>query len=127
MGSAVFVLDFAARPGRAAVQGDDPIVARVHQRRRQQEVRRGAVAGDGSVVDDGNAQQRLDVDVVGLGLERVPEEDDEVDALFDNACADLLIAPERTVRNRITSRLSSAASRAPVVPVAYSSCPANVP
>jgi len=49
-------------------------------------------------VDDGNPQQRLDVDVVRLRLERIPEEDHEIDPSFHDARADLLVAAERTAQ-----------------------------
>ena len=55
------------------------MVLLAHQRTRENEVGCGAVAGDRHVVDDGDAQERLDVDVMGVRLERIPEEDDEID------------------------------------------------
>jgi hypothetical protein len=38
-------------------------------------------------VNDGNAEQRLDIDVVRVWLERIPEENHEVHATLDDACA----------------------------------------
>lgn len=49
-------------------------------------------------MDDRDPEQRLDVHVVRVRLERIPEEDDEVDPPFDNARADLLIAAERAAQ-----------------------------
>jgi hypothetical protein len=39
-----------------------------------------AVAGDRHIVEDGKTQERLHVDVVRLRRERVPEEEDGIDA-----------------------------------------------
>ena len=52
----------------------------------------GFVGGDGDVVDHRDPEQRFDVGVVGLGLERIPEKDDEVDLPFRDLGADLLVA-----------------------------------
>ena len=79
----------------AVVLDDEALVRLLHQRAREQEVGRRPVAGDGRVVDDRHPQQRLDVDVVRLRLERVPEEDHEVDAPLGDRRADLLVAAER--------------------------------
>jgi len=66
----------------------------VHQRAREKKVGGGAVAGDRDVADDGKSKERFDVDVVWLGLKRIPEEDDEVDPSFGDCGADLLVAAE---------------------------------
>jgi hypothetical protein len=47
-------------------------------------------------VDHRHPQQRLDVDVVRLGLERVPEEDHQVDAPLGDRRPHLLVAAERS-------------------------------
>lgn len=47
---------------------------------------------------DGDAEQRLDVHVMRLGLERVPEEDREVDSTFHDPRTGLLIAAERAAK-----------------------------
>ena len=66
------------KPGN--VVRHDSIVRLAHQGGRDQEIRRGTVAGGRDVVQHGDAQQGLDVRVVRQRLERVPEEDQEVDA-----------------------------------------------
>ena len=71
------------------------MVLLAHERAGEHEVGRGAVAGDRDVVDDGDAQQRLDVDVVRVRLQRIPEEDHEVDPALSDRRADLLIAAQR--------------------------------
>jgi hypothetical protein len=74
------------------VVGHSSLVRAGHQRRADHEVGRGAVTGDGDVPHDRDPQQRLDVRVVGLGLERVPEEDQEVDAAVGDHRPDLEVA-----------------------------------
>src|SRR5688572_17009091 len=71
------------------------LVAPPHQGGRQEEVGRRAITRNRDVVDNGNAQQRLDIDVVWMGLQRIPEEDDEIDSPLDDARANLLVAPQR--------------------------------
>ncbi len=83
------------RSGHPAVVGLEALVAAVHQRRGDQEVGGGAVAGHRDVPHHGDAQQRLDVRVVRLRLERVPEEDQDVDLALRDLGADLLVAAER--------------------------------
>jgi hypothetical protein len=41
-----------------------------------------AIARDRHVVHNGDPKQRLHVDIVWLGLERIPEEDHKVDPAF---------------------------------------------
>ena len=53
------------------------------------------VARDRDVPDDGDPEQCPDVRVVGLRLERVPEEDEEVDVARGDHRAELLVAAER--------------------------------
>ena len=53
-----------------------------------------------------------------MGLERVPEEDDQVDATLGDRGADLLVAAEWTAQKAVTGSSSSSARSAPVVPVA---------
>src|SRR5206468_12192248 len=52
--------------------------------------------GDRHVVHYRDAQQCLDVDVVRLRLQRIPEKDDDVDPSLDDGRTDLLIAAERS-------------------------------
>jgi hypothetical protein len=68
------------------------LVPSLHKRRGQQEIGGGAVARDGNVVDHGNTKQRLDVDVVRVRLQRIPEENHEIDSPLDTRRADLLVA-----------------------------------
>ena len=72
------------------------LVLPLHERAGQHEVGRGPVAGDRRVVHDGNPQERLDVDIVRLWLERIREEDDKVDAPLGKRRSNLLVASERT-------------------------------
>lgn len=53
------------------------------------------VGGNGNVIDNGDAQKRFDVGVMRLGLQGIPEKDDDVDLPFRDFCADLLISAER--------------------------------
>jgi hypothetical protein len=53
------------------------------------------------VVDDGDAQQRLHVDVVRMRLERVPEEDHEVDPAFCDRRSNLLVSSERAAQEPV--------------------------
>lgn len=56
---------------------------------------RGLVGGDGNVIDDGDAQKRLDVGVVRHGLQGIPEKNDDVYFPLRDFGADLLVAAER--------------------------------
>ena len=67
--------------------------------------------------DDRDAEQRFDVDVMGLGLELVPEEDDEVDAPFGDTRADLLVAAERSAQEP-DGQIELGGDEVQVVPVA---------
>ena len=58
-------------------------------------IRRCAVGGNGNIVHHGNTQKRLYVGIVRLGRKRIPEENHDIDFLFRNFCADLLVAAER--------------------------------
>ena len=58
-------------------------------------LRRSLIRRYRDVVNDGDAEERFDVGIVGLGLEGVPEEDDEVDETFGDLGAYLLVAAER--------------------------------
>jgi hypothetical protein len=49
-----------------------------HERRRDDEVRRGTVAGGREVIHHGDPQEGLDVNIVRMRLHRVPEEDDKI-------------------------------------------------
>ena len=73
----------------------EPPVFLFHEGRRNQEVRRRAVAGYGNVVNHSDAEERFDVHVVRMRLERIREKDDEVDPSFHDCRAHLLIPAER--------------------------------
>jgi len=62
---------------------------------REEEIGRRAVARDRHVVNDGDPKQGFHIHVVRMGRQRIPEKDDEIDAPFGDAGADLLVAPER--------------------------------
>src|SRR5664280_2383319 len=78
----------------AVVVREQAIVLLVHERGRDHEVGRGAVARDRDVPHHRDAQQCLDVRVVRLRLERVPEKDHEVDGALRDLRADLQVAAE---------------------------------
>ena len=54
------------------------------------------VGGDGDVVESGYAQQRFDVGIVRLHLQRIPKEDHHVYLAFGDFRADLLVAAQRS-------------------------------
>ena len=54
----------------------------------------GFVTGHGDVVDRGDPEQGLDVDIMGLWRERIPEKDKSVDATFRDRRTDLLISTQ---------------------------------
>ena len=54
----------------------------------------------------------------GLRLQRVPEEDEQVDRPLGDPGADLLVAPDRAAEQAFDVRPSSNCSMVPVVPVA---------
>jgi hypothetical protein len=98
-----------------------------HQRAREHEIGRCAVAGDRDVVENRDPQQRLDVDVVRVRGERIGEEDHQVDAALGDRGADLLVAPERPAEVEVDRQLQLVGEQlAPVVPVANSSCAESV-
>jgi len=64
----------------------------VHEAGGDQKVGGGAVAGHGDVPEDREAEQGLDIGVVGLGGEGVPEEKEEVEFRFGDHGPNLGIA-----------------------------------
>ena len=56
----------------------------------------GFVGRNGYVIHHGYPEQCFDIGIMGLGLERIPEKDDEVDLPFRYLRADLLVAAERS-------------------------------
>jgi hypothetical protein len=97
-------------PGSAAIHracspsrrgGDSPVVLRHqrlvgldHQRRGDHKIRRGPIAGDGDVPHHCDAQQRPHIGVVRLHLERIPEEDQQIELTLSDHRPDLLVAAE---------------------------------
>src|SRR6202035_2447843 len=71
------------------------LMAAVHQRRGNDEVRGRPVAGHRDVADDRDPQQGLDVGVMRLWLQRIPEEDQQVDLALGDPGADLLVTTVR--------------------------------
>lgn len=65
-----------------------------HQRAAEQVVGAALVAGHRDIPHGRDSQQGLDVRVVGLGFEGVPEEHQQVDPLFGDLCAELLVAAQ---------------------------------
>ena len=86
---------------------------------RDEPVGGGPVERHRDVVDEADAHQRLHVDVVRVGRERIDEEEQHVDLAFGDHGADLLVAAERSAfqtGHRQSGQRSI--TRAPVVPVA---------
>ena len=71
------------------------IIIAIHQGGGNHEIGGGAIAGNGNIPHDRHAQERLDIRIVGLRFERIPEEDEEVDLAVGDLGADLLIARPR--------------------------------
>ena len=72
-----------------------PLVNAAHQRRGDQEIRRGPVAGDRYVADHRDPEQGLDVRVMRMRLQRIPQEHQQVDLALGDAGADLLVTAVR--------------------------------
>jgi hypothetical protein len=68
------------------------------------EVRRCAIARHWNVPDDGNAQEGLHVVVVRVRLERIPEEDQQVDLALRDLRADLLVASQRPALQHVDGK-----------------------
>src|SRR6478735_12837363 len=81
--------------GRSFDDRPDGDVLVAQQRRGDDHVRGGDVVGHRNVPQRGQPQQRLDVRIVRLGLQRIPEEDQHVDLPLGDFGADLLVAAER--------------------------------
>ena len=71
------------------------LIAARHEWRRDDEVGGRAVACHGDVPDDRDPDERLHVGVVRLRLQRIPEEDEDVELALRDERADLLVAAER--------------------------------
>jgi hypothetical protein len=77
----------------AIVIRDQAIVFTIHERRRDHEISRGSIAGNGNIPHNSHAQKRLDIGVVRLGLQWIPKEDKKIYLVVNDLCADLLVAP----------------------------------
>ena len=96
-GSAFWILQFACPLLNVLVEVDDlVIVFFVHEWGGDHEVGGRAVVGDRDIVYLGDAEEGFYVRVMWLGCEGIGEEYDEIDASFDDFCADLLVSSERT-------------------------------
>jgi len=71
-------------------------IFRIHEWGRDHEVRRGSIAGDRDIPHYRYSEQGFDIRIVWHGLQRVPEEDQEIDFSVSDLRPDLLIAPEWT-------------------------------
>jgi hypothetical protein len=69
------------------------LVLAVQQWTRNQKICSCEVAGCRDVVDHREPQQGLDVDIVRMWFQRVPEKDQKVDLALSDLRADLLVAP----------------------------------
>ena len=84
-------------PGRVPFQiRRGMLVLPPHQRGRDDEIRSGPVASSRDIVQYRQPEQGFDVGVVGLGLKRIPKEDEQVNSILGNRGADLLVASQRT-------------------------------
>src|SRR5260221_3031854 len=76
------------------IDGHETTVGLREQRRRDQEVRRGAVTGHRDIPDHGDAQERSHIGIVRVRLQWVPEENEEIDLTLGDLRPDLLIAAQ---------------------------------
>lgn len=77
------------------------LVGGVHQRRGEDEIRRGAVHSDRDVLQHGHTQQGAHIRVVGVRFERVPEEDQDIHLALGDLRADLLVAAQRPAQKHL--------------------------
>src|SRR6267143_3056479 len=70
------------------------LILAVHQRRGDHEIRRRAIARNRYVPNYGHPQESLDVGVMRLRFERIPEKDQEIDFTLDDLGPYLLISPQ---------------------------------
>jgi len=71
------------------------LVAAAHQRRGDHEVCGGPVAGNRDIADNRDSEQGLDVRVMRMWLQRIPEEHQQIDLALGDAGADLLVTAVR--------------------------------
>jgi hypothetical protein len=70
-------------------------MAPAHQRRGNHEVCGGPVAGNRDIADHRHSQQNLDVRVMRMWLQRIPEEHQQIDLALRDPGADLLVTTVR--------------------------------
>src|ERR1035438_14162 len=71
------------------------LVAAAHQRRGDHEISGGPVAGHRDIADHGDPEQGLNVRIMRMRLERIPQEYQQVDLALGDTGADLLVAAIR--------------------------------
>lgn len=67
-----------------------------HQGTGYEEVGGRAVAGHRNIIENGDAQQGLHIDIVGMGRHGIPEEDHDIDLSLGDHGAELLVSSERS-------------------------------
>lgn len=75
--------------------GHEPLILLRHERGRNEKICGGPVAGDRNIPHHGDAEQRFHIRIVGMRLQRIPEENENVDVAFANLRPDLLITAQR--------------------------------
>src|SRR6266852_8882455 len=83
--------------GRAAARGGGSEFQ--EERRADQHIRGGDVRGQRNVADVADSEQRLDIGIVRMLVERVHHEEDRVDLALDHAAGDLDVATVRPSRH----------------------------
>jgi hypothetical protein len=67
------------------------IIIAIHQGRGDHKICGRSIAGNGYIPNDRHAQERLDIRIMGLRFERIPEKDEKIDLAIGYLGADLLI------------------------------------
>ena len=73
----------------------EPLIFLRHERGRNEKICRGPVAGDRNVPDHGDAEERFHIRIVRVRLQRVPEENEDVDFAFADLRSNLLVPAQR--------------------------------
>src|SRR5664280_2433815 len=89
------------------------LVLLAHERAGEQEVGRGTIAGNRTVMYHGDAEQRLHVDIVRLRLEWVPEEEHDVQATLRDPRADLLVSAKWSAEEALDRKTEFALNEPP--------------
>jgi hypothetical protein len=71
------------------------IIIAIHQGRGDHEIGGGPIAGNGNIPNYRHSQERLDIRVMGLRFQRIPEKDEKIDLTLGYFGADLLIPAQR--------------------------------